>query len=91
MTELPADVELVRTTGEFDAASVPAGLLRTHRVVSGVWGRLRVTAGALTLVFEDGGADRVVLAAGESVVIPPDRPHRVEPSPDVRFHVEFHR
>lgn len=90
MTELPAGVALVRTTPEFDATSVPAGLLRTHRVASGVWGRLVVTEGEMTLVFEDDGSP-VRLCAGEASVIPPGRPHHVEPGDDARFRVEFHR
>lgn len=90
MTGLPAGVELVRTTPEFEASSVPAGLLRSHRIAERVWGRLRVTRGTLTLVFED-DASSVRLHAGDAVVIPPDRPHHVEPGVAARFSVEFHR
>jgi tellurite resistance-related uncharacterized protein len=89
---LPPDLTLQRTTDEFTATSVPAGLLRAHRVARGVWGRLRVIDGGLRFVWEgpDPG-DALDLTGGDSVVIPPDTPHRVEPGPECRFVVEFHR
>jgi tellurite resistance-related uncharacterized protein len=37
---LPDGLVLDRTTDEFDEHTVPAGLLRDHRVAAGVWGRL---------------------------------------------------
>lgn len=92
--QLPADVALVRTTDTFDADTVPAGLLRAHRVAEGVWGRLRVREGALRFVWEDERPDEEAaldLVAGDAVVIPPQTPHRVEPGDDARFEVEFHR
>ena len=89
---LPPDLTLDRTTDEFTEATVPPGLLRAHRVARGVWGRLVVMEGRLRLVWEDAGAgDPLELVGGDSVVIPPDTPHRVEPGPECRFVVEFHR
>ena len=90
--ELPPDLSLVRTTDTFTEATVPAGLRRAHRVATGVWGRIRVEVGSLRFVWEGpDAADPVALSAGDSLVIPPDTPHRVEPADGVRFHVEFHR
>lgn len=86
---LPPGATLVRTTPWFDGTTRPDGLLRTHRIAAGVWGRLRVAEGALVLVFEDDDAHRPV-AAGRSAVIPPERPHHVELDGPVRFAVEFH-
>lgn len=88
---IPADFELARTTESFDHESVPAGLLRAHRVADGVWGRLVVHTGSVTFVFEDDVANPHVLGAGESVVIPPGRLHHVEPSSSAKFAVEFYR
>ncbi len=104
---LPDGLTLQRSTDVFTDESVPDGLRRAHRVATGVWGRLRVLDGALRFVWEptqptdvggighvDGGidvAEPVELVAGDSVVIPPDTPHRVEPAPGCRFLVEFHR
>ncbi len=89
--ELPAGAQLTRTTAEFDERSVPQGLLRAHRVADGVWGRLVVTSGSLRFVFEDDQAEPTTVAAGGTQVIPPARPHHVELTGPVTFHVEFHR
>ena len=95
---LPSELVLDRTTDVFTEVTVPAGLLRAHRVARGVWGRLVVREGRLRFVWEAGDADDaddaddpVELVEGDSVVIPPEVPHRVEPAPGCRFVVEFHR
>lgn len=87
---LPDGLELTRTTDVFDQDSVPAGLLRAHRVAAGVWGRLVVHEGSLRFRFEDDD-EALRVDPDEWVVIPPQRPHRVELSGPVRFAVEFHR
>ncbi len=86
---LPAGLVLERTTPEWDQDSVPAGLLRHHRIAEGVWGRLIVREGSLDFTFED--EDVVVtLTAPARQVIPPDRAHHVTITGPVRFCVEFH-
>lgn len=89
--ELPAGLELARTTDEFTQDTVPAGLLRAHRVADGVWGRLMVREGSVGFVFEDVADLPLDLDAGDMVVIPPGRAHHVVPHGHVRFVVEFHR
>ena len=89
--ELPGGSELVRTTDLFDNDTVPAGLLRAHRVADGIWGRLVVHAGIVGFVFEHEPHQRHVIAAGESIVIPPARPHHVELDGPATFAVEFYR
>ena len=89
MHELPAGVELVRVTETFDEGTVPRGLMRAHRVAVGSWGRLVVESGSLRFVWEDDGSV-VELVAGETHVIPPDTPHRVDVTGSVRFAVEFY-
>lgn len=88
---MPDGVELVRTTDVFDQGSVPAGLLRAHRVADGVWARLVVHSGAVTFVFEDDVEHPIGVGAGDSVVIPPARQHHVELDGPATFAVEFHR
>jgi tellurite resistance-related uncharacterized protein len=99
--ELPEGLELERVTREFDERSVPAGLLSAHRVASGLWGRLVVTSGEISFVFEDGSGDgagveddlewRRTVRTGEHVVIPPGRLHHVVVTGPVTFRIEFHR
>lgn len=87
---LPDAVRLERTTPTFTADTVPAGLLRAHRIAADVWGRLRVEEGSVTFVLEESGESRV-LAAGDTQVIPPDTLHHVVVEPGAAFAVEFHR
>jgi tellurite resistance-related uncharacterized protein len=91
---MPAGLELARTTPEFTATTVPAALLAAHRVGPEVWGRLRVHAGRVRLVFEADPSDAVALSAGDHIDIPPGEFHHVdllEPLDDARFVVEFYR
>ena len=94
--ELPAGLELARTTPEFDEHSVPQGLRKAHEVADAVWGRLVVMTGSLRFVFEDDPSGSVgrterLMSAGEHQVIPPRRRHHVETFGPVGFDVEFHR
>ena len=78
---LPDDLDYVRTTDVFDNTTVPAGLLRAHRVADGVWGRLVVHTGTVTFVFEDEPDRPIAVPAGEAQAIPPGRHHRRHRSP----------
>lgn len=89
--EPPCDTEHVRTTEVFDNHSVPAGLLRAHRIADGVWGRLIVHTGSLRFVFEDASDQPLAVSAGRGVLIPPGRLHHLELDEPVTFAVEFHR
>ena len=87
--ELPDGLVVVRTTATWDEHTVPPALLAAHRVASGVWGRLRVAAGAVRFVAEtDPVTDVVVVAPGQQA-IPPDVRHLVEPRPGTRLAVDF--
>jgi tellurite resistance-related uncharacterized protein len=88
---LPEGLEHVRTSPTFDETTVPPALLAAHRVASGVWGRLVVDRGIVGFVFEDEPGRRHAVGAGESMVIPPDRPHHLIIDEPVTFAVEFHR
>jgi tellurite resistance-related uncharacterized protein len=87
---MPDGLTHTRTTAEWDAESTPAAIRSAHVVAEGVWGRLCVRAGSVTFVFEDDDSAPRVVQAGEHQVIPPARPHHVEPAADARFVVEFY-
>lgn len=89
--QLPDGLEHVRTTDTFDNATVPAGLLRAHRVAAGVWGRLVVHTGTVTFVFDDEPERPITVSAGGTVAIPPARQHHLELDGPATFAVEFHR
>lgn len=88
---LPEGLELQRTTDEFTAETVPRGLLRAHRIADGVWGRLRVRAGSVRFIEEVEPEQVTELGEGDTKVITPGLPHRVEPDDEARFAIEFHR
>jgi tellurite resistance-related uncharacterized protein len=88
---LPDGLEHVRTTDVFDNTTVPAGLLRAHRVADGVWGNLVIHTGTVTFVFDDQPDDPITAHAGDSVAIPPARQHHLELDEPATFAVEFHR
>lgn len=90
-TELPDGLHHTRTTEVFHDLTTPPGLLRTHRLAAGVWGRIVVHAGSMLLRFEDGDREEHALESGGSAVIPPERPHHVELGPGAEFAIEFHR
>ncbi len=87
---MPGGLALVRTTPEFTDATTPGGLRAAHRVANGVWGRLRVLDGRVRFVFEGPPRSEHDLGAGETIDIPPETAHRVEPATGCRFVVEFH-
>lgn len=89
--KLPAGLELARTTQTFNRGTVPAGLLGTHRVADGVWGRLVVHTGRLNFHFEGDPESPISVAAGGQVIIAPGRPHHLELDSQVTFVVEFYR
>lgn len=88
--EMPAGLEHTRTTAVFTETTVPAGLLRAHRVADGVWGVLAVYSGAVDFVFEDEEKGRHSLVGGDRFTIPPNRPHHLVVTAPVSFAVEFH-
>jgi tellurite resistance-related uncharacterized protein len=87
---LPPEATEDRTTPSWDATGMPGGLRRAHQIAAGVWGRLDVHAGSAVFAFEDAIDDGPwTLTAGDAVVIPPQRPHHVEPGSDVELSVTF--
>lgn len=89
--QLPGGLEHVRTTDVFDNTTVPAGLLRAHRVADGVWGNLVVHTGTVTFVFDDEPDHPIAARSGDTVAIPPARQHHLELDEPATFAIEFHR
>jgi len=89
--EMPAGLEVVRTTVVFDRVTAPHGLLRAHSLAPEVWARLVVETGTVEFVFEDRPADVRALAPGEHQVVPPVRPHHIIPDEEATFFLEFYR
>lgn len=87
--EMPDALRLVRTGPEWTEATVPAALLRVHRVGPGIWGRLRVLDGSLRLVLSTEPVHDTVLDPGSETAIPPEVPHHVTPLGPVRFVIDF--
>lgn len=88
--ELPGGLVEARRTPLFDHRSLPDALERSHRTT--VWATLHVQEGSVRYVDTEGDERRDErLDAGESIAIPPDLTHAVEPSTDARFFVQFYR
>lgn len=79
---MPEGLEAYRSIGPFDENSLPAGLLREHRLREGTWARLMVLSGTIEFVWDDHDVARstTVLAAGETITVPPQVPHHIETS-----------
>jgi len=94
MTQLPAGLEAYKRTPIFTEQSVPAGLLKDHSTKDGTWGLIHVEEGSLTYVITDPRrpqSERVLTRESDPGVVEPTIVHRVQPSGDVRFWVEFWR
>jgi tellurite resistance-related uncharacterized protein len=87
--ELPDGLRVVRTAGPFDEGTVPAGLLREHRVAEGTWACLRVIEGSLHFSLAGEPHLDVRLVAGAAQAIPPGMPHVVTVDGPVQFAVDF--
>ncbi len=88
---LPPGCEATRSTPVFTEATVPPGLLRSHRTAPGTWGLIRVLEGRLLYRVLDPPSERVLDPSGAPGLVEPGVPHEVAPLGPVRFQVEFHR
>ncbi len=79
------------STPVFTEATVPPGLLRSHRTAPGIWGLIRVLEGRLLYRVLDPLSERVLDPSSAPGMVEPNVPHEVAPLGPVRFHVEFHR
>ena len=76
--EMPEGLLFVRSSPEWTEQTVPQGLLRTHRLGHGTWGRILVQTGTLRFIMSTEPPIDVVLGPGSSHAIPPDVEHEVQ-------------
>ncbi len=88
-TEPPDALRFVRSSPEWDERTVPAGLLRSHQVPEGMWGRITVTEGHLRFSAATHPRYEVVLGPSAVQAIPPGVEHQVEPLGSGRFSIDF--
>lgn len=87
---LPADAKPYRILGPFDKASLPAGVLRQHRLGDGRWGLLRVHSGSIRFIWDDRQGNEVRVTAGQTVLIPPLVTHHLEPDEEMTLSIELY-
>jgi tellurite methyltransferase len=87
--ELPDGLVVARSAGPFEAATLPEGLRRTHRVAERTWGLVRVVSGAVGLSIETDPPLERRLTAPATQAIPPTVPHRVTVDGPVRLFIDF--
>lgn len=80
--------QIYRTTEVFTQDSIPAALLKEHRIKAGSRGVLRVLSGRIWLVHEVGG-ERILLSPDRPGLIEPLVPHHVELDGPVQFQIDF--
>ena len=71
MKQLPANVKAYHRTPDFDAASVPAGLLREHRTKAGTWGLIVIEKGELLYRILEPEVEEILLTTERSGVVEP--------------------
>ena len=87
---LPTGLVEARRTPLFDFASLPDPLAESHRTT--VWARLFVQSGTVRYTDLEGATPRDIgLGPGDTAVIEPGVEHRVEPSTDATFFIQFYR
>jgi hemoglobin len=87
---LPSGLVEARYSPLFDLGSLPELLGESHRTT--VWAELFVQKGSVRYIDLEGELQRdEVIDAGQSAVIVPGGEHRLEPSTDAEFFVQFYR
>lgn len=86
---LSAGAACYRTIGPFARDTIPQGLLREHRLKPGAWAILYVDAGTIRFVWDDEAGGSRTLQAADSLLVPPQVPHHLEPGGPVSLRIEF--
>ncbi|MDD9945930.1 MAG: DUF3565 domain-containing protein [Myxococcales bacterium] len=91
MPRMPPCVEVYKRTPTYDVHSVPDGLLRSHRLRAGSWGRIKVLEGRVHYVLEDEQDCTLILRPDVDGVVAPQRPHHIALEQGARMQVLFCR
>lgn len=84
--QIPAGTKPGRKTPVFSAETMPPALGRDH--VTTVWAELVVLCGSVRF-FDETGRTHTATSA-HPVAIIPNTKHRIEPSSDAEFYVQFY-
>ena len=87
--ELPTGLHVARTTSTWDAATMPPGIRRAHRIAAGTWGLLEVEVGEVRFQADTGPALDIQVTSARPQPIPPEVDHHVELTGRSRFHITF--
>jgi tellurite resistance-related uncharacterized protein len=87
--ELPEGLDLARTAGPFDQATLPAALQRDHRVADRTWAVLRVLDGEVDVEMDTIPPIRRRLVAGDEQPIPPTVLHHVRLPRPAALEIDF--
>jgi tellurite resistance-related uncharacterized protein len=79
----------VRSGPEWDERTVPVGLLASHRVAEGTWGRIEVIEGRLRFSAAVTPPFESVLGPSDVQAIPPEVEHHLDVLGPVRFRIDF--
>ncbi|MCB0076226.1 MAG: DUF1971 domain-containing protein [Anaerolineales bacterium] len=91
MPTLPDGVRPFHRTPDFSAETMPEALGQRHQTKADVWGTLVVRRGTVDYhVLGDAPATHH-LDVERTGIIAPATPHKVSPSADALFYVEFYR
>lgn len=75
--ELPDGLSLARTAGPFTADTLPAALLRDHRVPERTWGLVRLLQGDVVVELATDPPITTRLTAGQQQPLPPGVAHHL--------------
>lgn len=89
IADLPTNVEKYAESPEFTEKNVPAKLTSIHNTKAGVWGRLCILDGRLKYIIPGPPLKACIIESGQTGIIRPEEPHRVEIIGFVRFKIEF--
>jgi len=87
--ELPDGLTLVRSSQEWNEHTIPAGLLRDHRIAAGTWGQIAVRHGQLRFTLRTAPELDVIVGPDAIQAIPPEIEHVVHLLGPVRFSIHF--